>query len=73
MRCETYQQLEFDLKSAQKEWAMFTYEEYKSIRATSDRKSKQIATAAKERMAGLSKQMEGHRQNCEVCKSSPGH
>ncbi len=69
MPCETYEQLEREWKSAQEEWAYFAYPQNKSLRGgVSDRNSKQMAEAAKEKMSQLSKQMDWHRQECEACK-----
>ncbi len=68
MPCETYEQLEREWKSAQEEWAYFAYPENKALRGVSDRKSKQMAKAAKEKMSQLSEQMSLHRQGCEACK-----
>lgn len=69
MSCETYKRLEKDLKFVREEWAYFAYDENKALRGTSDRKSKQMAKAAKEKMADISKRIGWHRQGCELCKN----
>ncbi|MDA2914923.1 hypothetical protein MYX77_13405, partial [Acidobacteriia bacterium AH_259_A11_L15] len=68
MPCEVYAQLQHEWKSAQQEWAYFAYPQNKVFRGVSDRKSKQMAKAAKEKMSQLSERMSWHRQGCEACK-----
>lgn len=68
MPCENYGQLEGEWKSAKQEYAYFAYPENKVLRGVSDRKSKQMAKAAKEKMSQLDERMSWHRQECEVCK-----
>ncbi len=68
MPCEAYEQLQRQLKSAQQERAYFAYPQNKVLRGVSDRKSKQMAKAAKEKMSQLSERMSWHQQGCEACK-----
>ena len=70
MPCEAYEQLEREWKSAKQEWASFAYPQNKALvlSGVSDRKSKQMVKAAKEKMSQLSEGMNWHRQECEACK-----
>jgi hypothetical protein len=70
MVCKTYDQLWRDYKVAQNEWAYFTYPQNKELRRTSDRKSKQFATVAMERMSKIRQQMDAHSLGCEDCKAA---
>jgi hypothetical protein len=66
--CELYEKLQSHLKSAQEKWAYFTYPQYKMLRGTSDRKSKQLARETQNKMREIRQRMGWHRQDCDVCK-----
>jgi len=69
MECEVYVQLKREWKSAQEEWAYFAYAQNKTLRGTSDRKSRQLAKEAKRKMNEASRRAVLHRETCDVCKA----
>jgi hypothetical protein len=68
MACEEHKKLQDQIDSARQEWAYFTYPENKTLRGTSDRKSKLLAKDAKRKMEEIGKQMQYHHLGCEECK-----
>ena|ERR1700730_13162389 len=69
MACKVYEQLASEEKSARREWAYFAYDENKTLRGISDRKSKRLAKDAMQKMSEAGNRMWLHRQNCENCKA----
>jgi ssDNA-binding Zn-finger/Zn-ribbon topoisomerase 1 len=70
MACDICDKFHRELKSAREEWAYFAYPQNKELRATSDRKSKQMANAAKKQMSEINERMNLH---LRVCPDSRDH
>ena len=69
MRCEKYEELEEQLKSARSEYAYFALAENKQFRErTSDREANRLAKVAQGKQRHLSYQLSMHLQECRECR-----